>query len=110
MTLETLLVELENDIVRSTEFHAAAHGVSHERGEIASLALQALRNPAREGGTGITASVGGNSGRSRDRYQGWSRGNRGHPRLALPGSRMVTWSLWITSLTTFLMTTPYRPR
>ena len=46
MALETLLIELENDIVRSTEFHAAAHGVSHERREIASLARQALRNPA----------------------------------------------------------------
>ena len=46
VSLETLIVELENDIVRSTEFHAAAHGVSHERGEIASLSRQALRNPA----------------------------------------------------------------
>ena len=46
VSLETLVAEFENDIVRSTEFHAAAHGVSHERGEIASLARQALRNPA----------------------------------------------------------------
>ena len=46
VSLENLLNELENDVVRSTEFHAAAHGVSHSRGEIARLAHQALRNPA----------------------------------------------------------------
>ena len=46
LTLETLLDELENDVVRSTEFHAAAHGVTHSRVEIAGLARQALRNPA----------------------------------------------------------------
>ena len=37
---------LRTTLVRSTEFHAAAHGVTHSRVEIAGLARQALRNPA----------------------------------------------------------------
>lgn len=46
ISLESHLDELESDIVRSTEFHAAAHGVSHDRSEIARLTRLALRNPA----------------------------------------------------------------